>query len=363
MMPLRILTLSKYGRQGASSRMRTFQYFPYWKEMKWTIKASPLICDNALSVRYKDGRHNKKQTLKAYIERARLLISSAKDYDLIWIEKEAFPWLPYFLEQSLINKTPYVLDYDDAIFHNYDLHRSKLVRQIYGEKLDQLMQQAALVVCGNRYLADRARNAGANQVVEIPTVIDLERYPCIDFESTAQNDIPRIVWIGSPSTAKYLEILAEPLRALAERIPFILRLVGSGNKEIPGVRTEIMNWSEECEVELIRSSTIGIMPLADSPWERGKCGYKLIQYMACGLPTVASDVGANADVMVHGQTGFLAKSPHEWLSSLQALLENSTLRERMGSAGRARVERFYCIQKTAPQLGEILNRVVMDSSR
>jgi murein biosynthesis integral membrane protein MurJ len=182
----------------------------------------------------------------------------------------------------------------------------------------------------------------------------LDRYPGSTraHSLTAANGVPRIVWIGSPTTAQYLQLLRLPLQALARTQAFVLRVVGSGEDEVdmPGVQVEVVAWSEATEVSSIGACDVGIMPLQDSPWERGKCGYKLIQYMACGLPVVASDVGVNPEIVQQGVNGFLARSHDDWLLALQQLLSDPSLRERMGQAGRQRVEQRYCLQRTGPRV-------------
>lgn len=351
--PLRVLALTKYGRLGASSRMRTLQYQPLLAQHGVRLDVRPLVPDAMLQARYGAGRYASAALLGAYARRARDLLGAGA-FDLLWIEKEALAWMPLPLERALLRQAPYVLDYDDATFHHYDLHRSAAVRRVYGCKLDGLMAGAALVVAGNRYLADRAVQAGARQVEIVPTVVDLPRYPptpCASPEEPA-----RIAWIGSPSTARYLGAVAEPLRALAHRTPFVLRVIGGGDVRLPGVPTETIPWSEATEVQSLRDAVAGIMPLHDSPWERGKCGYKLIQYMACGLPTVASDVGANQDIVVHGTTGWLARDAQGWVDALDGLLRDPALRRRMGAAGRSRVEQHYCLQVTAPRLARLLRQ-------
>jgi len=254
----------------------------------------------------------------------------------------------------LLRGVPYALDFDDAVFHNYDLHRLASVRKVFGHRLDGLMDKAALVVAGNCYLAARARAAGAPWVVVLPTVIDLNRYLPLVVKPTVSSSQPlRIVWIGSPSTVRYLQLLQEPLQALAKRLPFVLRVIG-GNFSLPGVQVECLPWAEDTEVAALTECDVGVMPLLDSPWERGKCGYKLIQYMACGLPVVASSVGVNPEIVRNGENGYLASSAEEWVSALEALLQSPSLRAQMGVAGRRRVEEEYCIQKTGPLMAQLL---------
>lgn len=126
------------------------------------------------------------------------------------------------------------------------------------------------------------------------------------------------------------------------------------------MQIEVVPWSEATEVGAIESADVGVMPLVDSPWERGKCGYKLIQYMACGLPAIGSAVGANTDIIRHGETGFLARTTVDWLDALQKLLTDEQLRQTMGHAGRKRVERLYCLQKTGPELARLLTSVAKE---
>jgi len=219
-----------------------------------------------------------------------------------------------------------------------------------------LMANATVVVGCNQYLAQRARDAGALHVEILPTVIDLIRYTCkreAPVCTTVMDEPPRIIWIGSPSTVRYLQLLREPLQALSKNQPFIFRMIGGGIVDLFGLQVEVMPWVEETEVENIRACDLGVMPLLDSPWEQGKCGYKLIQYMACGLPVVASPVGVNCHIVEHGVNGFLAETPEEWEQALGTLMADANLRQRMGLAGRSKVEQNYCVQVTAPKLIEL----------
>lgn len=301
------------------------------------------------------GSYSLLDLVNSYLVRIRALLYR-KQFDVLWIEKEALPWLPLWIEACLLHGVPYVLDYDDAVFHNYDQHRFAAVRWLYGKRLDGLMSKAALVVGGNDYLAQRARAAGARWVEVVPTVIDLDRYPVpVVFGGDKAALQLSIVWIGSPSTARYLKLLEKPLQLLAKRWPLVLRVIGA-EFQMHGVRVQCVQWSEATEVESIAAGHAGVMPLLESPWEQGKCGYKLIQYMACGLPVVASPVGVNNQIVEHEVNGFLARSDAEWVVALEQLFAQAQLRHRMGKAGRAKVEAQYCIQKTGPKMAELLKK-------
>jgi hypothetical protein len=350
-----VLALTRYGGLGASSRLRFLQYQPALGEAGVTVQISPLFDDEALSSRYREGRYQLNSLLGCYRRRVSAMRARG-NFDLVWVEKECLPWAPLWLEQVLLTGVPYALDYDDAVFHNYDRHRLGIVRQLFGHRLDRLMAGSALVMGGNAYLVDRARLAGATEVAMLPTVIDLTRYPWSPTTRLGDFNGPlRIVWIGSPSTVYYLKALADPLRQLAARKPFVLRVIGA-TVEIPGVAVEHVAWTEATEVPAIAECDVGVMPLADSPWERGKCGYKLIQYMACGLPVVASPIGVNVDIVTDGVNGFLADGSEQWVAALERLLIQADLRRALGEQGRRRVESTYSLQVTAPILASLLKK-------
>ena len=351
---MNILIFTRYSTLGASSRLRSLQYLPWFEEAGIKCVLSPLIDDKTLWTFYQTGKYSPFHLIRAYWRRIKQLLNK-KSFDLIWIEKEALPWLPTWFERNLLGKTPYVLDYDDAIFHNYDQHTFPVVRYLLGQRIDQLMSEAALITAGNAYLAQRAIKAGARNVEIIPTVIDLERYP-LKTTTITDNDIPRIVWIGSPHTLKYLKLIEKPLATLSQKFTFKLRIINSINLELAGVDVEFVPWTETTEVASLQDCDIGIMPLVDSHWERGKCGYKLIQYMACSLPVVASPVGVNTEI-VRDENGYLATTDEEWIEELGLLLSDKSLRCKMGSSGRKRVEEEFCTQQIAPKLIHSLKQV------
>lgn len=357
--PLTILALTKYGRLGASSRLRTLQYLPFLEKEGIQVNVQPLLSDAMLARRYQRGSYRPVALAKAYAQRCNILLQR-RNFAIVWIEKEALPWWPLWIERTLLQGTPYVLDYDDAIFHNYDQHRNPWLRRMYGRRLDGLMAGAALVMAGNSYLAKRASDAGAPWVEVVPTVIDLAHYPLAEKRRVVDdlNDkLPRIVWIGSPSTVRYLHLIREALQTVAKQHPFVLRLIGGGNFTLPGVPVEVMAWSEETETGHLHDCDVGIMPLLDSPWEQGKCGYKLIQYMACSLPVVASDVGVNRHIVTTGENGFLATTTEQWITALRCLLSDPVPAAKMGELGRRRVEQRYCLQQTSPVVVRLLHTV------
>ena len=347
--------LTRYDDLGASSRVRFSQYQSVMAKLAPDLawQRQSLLDARYLQRKYA-GRGTLRDTLRCYAQRA-IDVARQPPPDLRWIEKELWPYAPAWLERALVSRRPYALDLDDAIFHNYDRHPRALVRWGWGRKIDRLMQGAALVTAGNAYLAERALEAGARWVEIVPTVIDLERYPPRT-HTTPGNAPIDIAWIGSPVTVAYLQALAEPLQQLAARHRVRLVVIGADAPSLPGVQVVAKPWSADTEAADLAACHIGVMPLPDSPWERGKCGYKLIQYMACGLPVVASPVGVNCEIVQPGRNGLLATDGAQWLSALEQLVTDPALRQRLGRAGREIVERQYSVQAHAPRLAALLRQ-------
>lgn len=355
---MKVLLLSKYPRMGASSRLRSLQYLPALADEGIKVTVSSLFDDEYLKELYLNGRRSKVRSLFLYLKRLLVLLTVFR-YDVVWIEKELFPYSPAFFERLLaLCGVKYVVDYDDAIFHNYDLAGSSLIRQLLGQKIDVVMAQASCVIAGNQYLADRAMSAGAKRVEVIPTVVDHRRYGVADTEFRRSPWV--IGWIGSPSTQQYVVEIAPALRKVCDQYAAKIMMVGATSSvkdSLADLDVEIIPWSESTETELIRLMDVGIMPLRDEPWERGKCGYKLIQYMASSVPVVASPVGVNKDIVGKSKSGLLADSIVDWEMSIKEVLGASDERILYGKNGRAAVENKYSLEIQSPKLVEILRSV------
>jgi glycosyltransferase involved in cell wall biosynthesis len=337
----KIIFLTRYTRLGASSRLRTFQYIPFLKGLGWEVTISPLFNDLYLNQLYKGKGTSYFNILTCYLKRFFVVFILYK-YDRVVIEKEIFPFLPAWTEY-ILHRTgqKFVVDYDDAVFHNYDLHPSYLVRLLLNSKIGKVMEYSHKVLAGNAYLAEWARKAGAQSVILLPTVLDESKYFSVGHNH--KRGFIKIGWIGSPTTLKYLKGLLPVLNKLNNRQSFELIIIGGESIGFKGKET-LVSWSEEGEVKEIQQLDIGIMPLTDSPWEEGKCGYKLIQYMACGLPVVGSAVGVNIELISPGENGFLASNPNEWEKHLEILMLDRDLRYKMGCKGLIRVKNHYSIQ-------------------
>jgi glycosyltransferase involved in cell wall biosynthesis len=349
---MRVLLLSRYDRLGASSRLRSYQYLSYLIQRGVEVEVSPLFDDAYVRGLY-TRKVSKWLVVLAYMQRISRLFS-AQTYDLIWIEKEALPWLPICFELFFLRRNvPLVVDYDDAVFHRYDTHRSGLVRLVLGKKIDRVMSASDVVIAGSEYLVERARLAGARWIEKLPTVVDLNRYPLLPVRRI--DNVVTIGWIGSPGTSHYLLPLISVFYSLHKSFNLRVLAIGASKRAEFDDLVEVLPWSEDTEVSLLAQVDIGIMPLPDEPFERGKCAYKLIQYMASSKPVVASPVGENVYVVRPGVNGFLASSESEWQSALFDLCNDSILRKRFGQAGRAIAEGTYSLAVTAPRLLGIFN--------
>lgn len=347
---MKIIYFTKYSRLGASSRLRSYQYFPFLEENGLEISVSPLFSDYYLSALL-EKKHSKYLIIKAYLVRFVKLFTLCK-YDKVVIEKELFPYLPAWFEQIMkLSGIAYYVDYDDAIFHNYDLHKSRLIRFLLRNKIDNVMKYSSCVIAGNNYLAHRAKNAGASSIKIIPTVVDLNRYTNI---SVQKNKKTIIGWIGSPSTYKYFIKLIPVFEQLAKQYDVKFHIIGAKSTLELNNCFHFIPWEEDTEAMEISKFDIGIMPLDDTPWELGKCSYKLIQYMACSIPVVASPVGMNKEV-VQQNNGILATSQEDWFNALETMILNPVLQTKMGLSGRKVVEHTYSLQRTRKKWFQILS--------
>jgi len=346
---IKVLGLALYGPLAASTRYRLGQYVAGLSKVGIDLRLTTLLGDDYLRRRFTGGGLPIGAMIHDGAERLRLL-SRAGEYDLAVLYCELFPFMPAWMERALIRK-PYIYDMDDAFYLRYRLGRKRIARSMLGDKFDGVMAGAAAVTAGNRVLADYARRHNQS-VTQLPTVVDTARYiPMLG----RQNDVLTIGWIGSPSTASYLPQLVAPLAALGAETALNFVVIGGKAPAIPNVNVIEVEWNESTEVELINTFDVGVMPLPEDDWARGKCAFKLIQYMACGVPVVAAPVGANADV-VNADSGLLASTTEEWIQALRVLRDDRTLRQRMGEAGRQRVVEHYSLTTALPKLAAVIRR-------
>ncbi len=338
------------------------QYVPELEARGITCEVSPLFDSVYLSRLYGKNSRSVANVARAYASRLLSLTVRRDKYDVLWIEKELLPWIPYWLERLVLSgEIPYIVDYDDAVFHNYDDPQRHLVHTLLGSKIAKVMRGASAVVSGNDYLASYARAAGARKIHTIPTVVDTNRYTV---RSDWNGQAPLVIgWMGSPSTAQYLKVMEPALHSLRRMVPYRLMVVGSDAAPVNGVPVSIVRWTEQTEVASLMKFDIGVMPLFDNPWERGKCGYKLIQYMATAMPVVASSVGANKQIVDHGVNGFLCETANDWEEAFRRLVTDAGVRRSFGLKGRATVDERFSLSRAADSLAQIFFEVTEDDVR
>ena len=262
-------------------------------------------------------------------------------YDLTLLQREM---LSCHLTLEPFTKAPRLLDVDDAIWLSGD-----------GTFARRLAEMCDRVICGNAFLAEQFRRWNP-QVAVVPTAVDTERFRPLG-ESTLKGGGGIIGWSGSSSGFSYLRRVERALRRVLERHPDAkLRIVADTAPSLPGIparQMEFVPWTPDSEVRLIQEMTVGIMPLDDSLFSRGKCAFKMLCYMSCSLPVVVSPVGVNAELLGLGDIGFGPVSEDDWIDALSHILNNAEAARQMGTRGRKICQERFSVQAVVPQLARI----------
>jgi len=342
-------------------RYRLEQWEPLLRERGVDITYAPFECTELNEVVYKQGQIAKKLRLVVQaLGRRAALLSKLTNYDVIYLHREAALLGPAVFER-LIHRSgvPIVFDFDDAIFLSYKSPSNGYLSYLkFAGKTKTNCRLAAHVMVGNPYLAEYARQFNQNVSI-IPTTIDTDKYKPVNIEDSSGPIV--IGWTGSHSTVQHLDTLRSALAKLAQRESIRLRVIGTPNYQIEGVEFETIMWRSETEVEDLSAVDIGIMPLPDDNWARGKCGAKALQFMAMGIPTVCSPVGVNTDIIQDNENGLIANSEDEWIEKLSLLIRSRELRARLGKAGRQTIEQRFSAAVQAPRVYEVLESVVRKS--
>jgi glycosyltransferase involved in cell wall biosynthesis len=290
------------------------------------------------------------QRLKRLIRYLHWYQSWLRGDEIVIIDREVFDSPCTKLEERFRKSTQrLVLDLDDAVFLRYP------------EKFEKLARLADLIVCGNSFIEEWAKERNTNTII-IPTCVEMAQYPAKDW-SDAEGRLPRLGWIGTSGNLRYLEVAAAGLRQLAQKMDFELHVIVPeieplSEINLEGVKVQHVPWQKEIEVDQLRQLDVGIMPLfATEDWDRYKCGLKLIQYMAAGIPAVAAPVGVNASIIDHGQNGFLAQSD-DWAAHLGTLAGDLALRKSIGNAARETAAARYSIEANYPRYETALQKLV-----
>lgn len=356
---MRILFITPHPEEGASTRYRVKQFFPYFNSNGIECIFSPFFSSECYRILYKNGWFLKKgfNLLKGMYKRICDIINS-KDTDIVFVHLDASPFgLPIFERLFDICNKPIIYDLDDAIYIKEVSPANRLAYFLKSSsKIPKILKISKHIITCNEYLAQYASKFNEN-ITMIPTSLDTDKFTVRDYNVSCERKIV-IGWIGSHTTSCYLAQLREVFRNLSKRYKFILKIIGSGKRDyFPGIDVIYRDWSLETDIVEFQELDIGIYPLPDNEWAKGKTGFKTIQYMSVGVPCVVSRVGRNIDIVEDGLNGFLVSSQDEWIDKLSFLIENPAVRKQMGFAGRKTVEDRYSIKVNAPKYIEIFSKV------
>lgn len=350
-MSLSVLALVPYPPAGASARYRVNQMVAPLALHGVHVDVRSLLDEPGFAALYRPGAVPAKvfHLLRGCARRWRDLADAAR-YDLTMIHRDVWPFVGQAPLTRLARRQPrWVYDFDDAVWLPNVSEANRVFARLKPRRQPEwLAAGASGVAAGNAWLAEwaRSRRPGRDpaDVAVIPTAVDTLRWA----PRPRGSGPPRLAWIGSHSTVHYLDPLRPLLAGLSSRHPGLELHVVGAHFACEGVRVVEHAWSLEREVEATAVCDVGLAPLPDDPWTRGKCGLKLLLYMALGLPAVASRVGVHPEIVRDGETGCLAGTPEEFISALDALLGDAAERRRLGDAARVEVQARYSVEAVAP---------------
>ena len=333
-------------------RFRIEQWEPILGEHGIEITYAPFETEELREVLHRGGNVLRKiGAVTRNLKRRRGEFGDLSRYDLVYLFREAaLLGPPWFERKAARSQVPVVFDFDDAIFHAYKSPSNGYLSYLkFPGKTGEICRLSTHIMAGNDYLADYARQYNENVTI-VPTTIDTEKYRVVD---KAKDDAITIGWSGSFSTIQHLDTVRDVLQELAKTEDFRLRVIGAPVYKIPGVDVEAMKWRSETEIDDLAAIDIGLMPLPDDNWSKGKCGLKALQYMALGIPTICSPVGVNSTIITDAENGFLAGNPAEWVEKIKLLVHDPALRRKIGIAGRETVEQAYSAKVIAPKVADV----------
>ena len=350
----RVLALLPFSEEAASVRFRVSQFLPALSAAGFDVEVHPLFDTALFRLLYRRGHMPEKAS--ALLARTFDRVKALRDrYDIALIHREAYPIGPPLIERWLAKRVPIVYDFDDAVYLPNTSDANRMIGFLKRpDKVAEVVRLSSEVIAGNPHLGDYARRY-STRVNVIPTCVDTDVWT----PSTAppRRGPPVIGWIGTPTTTPYLMGMQDIFSALAKEYDFVLRVSGSVLPvTMPGVSIENETWSQQSEIALFNGCDIGVYPLPNDEWTLGKCGFKAIQFMACGVPVVASPVGVNNEIIEDGVSGLLANSEAEWRDRLRTLITDPEARQRIGRAGRRRIEAAYSLRTNAPAVVSVFER-------
>ncbi|MDB5282308.1 MAG: glycosyl transferase group 1 [Bacteroidota bacterium] len=351
-----------------SQRFRFEQYLGYLQQNGFDYDFSYLINAEDDKVFYQPGNTLNKGFifLKAALKRLGDVLSANK-YDIIFIQREAFMTGSVFFEKQFArSKAKVIFDFDDSIWlENVSEANKKFSFLKDASKTSKIIGMSDMIFAGNQYLADYAREFNENVVI-IPTTIDTEEYrPPLNLPPKGRlnansDDKICIGWSGSVTTIQHFKSAVPALLKVKEKYgdKISIKVIGDANYRHNELQVISKNWNKEDELKELSSFDIGLMPLPDDMWAKGKCGLKGLQYMALEIPTIMSPVGVNSDIIIHGLNGFLASTDNEYADLISKLIEEPGLRKKMAKAGRQTVIDHYSVASTKGKYLQHFNALV-----
>lgn len=345
--PKRILLVCPYPEGVApGQRLKYEQYLEYLKNQGYSIKICSFVNLRFWSILYQPGHFSEKVfwTLLGVVQRM-LLLPTLPFYDGIFIFHSVAPLGPALLERIYAWLNPrMVYDIDDMIHLAHSSQANRFTKWLKGSsRITHLMKKARYVITCTPALDAFARQYNPN-TTDISSTINTTTYEPVNPYENQPNQPITLGWSGSHSTEKYLSILTNVLQEISKQRKIRLLVIGSGKFTMPGVDVQSIAWKSATEVADLQKIDIGLYPLPDDPWVYGKSGLKALQYMALGIPTIATAIGTNFRVIESGQSGLLVKTEEEWINALLKLIDQPAERRRLGQAGRQRVENYYSIE-------------------
>ncbi|MDC1420900.1 glycosyltransferase family 4 protein [Gammaproteobacteria bacterium] len=345
--------------EAAGQRLKYEQFFDHWRKNGYEIEVSSFMDERMWSIVYTQGNYFQKVfgTIKGYFRRIRDIFR-LRNFDLVYVFMWVTPFGSSFFERlfvTLSHKLIYDIEDNALILQSNDLN--PVIKLFKGVgKIEFLIKSANHVITSSPFLNEDCLKLNQHKSCTfISDAMDIRRY-CPN-NKYSNNKTVVIGWTGTFSSAIYLDLLKNVFFELNKRIDFKLRIIGNFEYSIPGIDLEVIQWSKETEIEDLQGIDIGIYPLTQDKWVLGKSGLKAIQYMALGLPTIATNVGTNPSIIKHMENGLLVKTEQEWILALQNLIEMPDLRAKIGIKARKTIEENYSIEVMKVKYLSILNKL------
>lgn len=328
-----------------SQRFRFEQYIEFLKQHGWDYDFSFLITPEDDKVFYKPGHFFRKGFifLKCFLKRLRD-VWRANRYDIIFIQREAFMTGSVFFERCFArSRAKVIFDFDDSIWlQNVSDANKRFSFLKDASKTSKIIALSDMIFAGNRYLANYASGFN-NNIRIVPTTIDTDEYRRLELPQ--KDNAVCIGWSGSITTIQHFKFAIPALTRIKQKYGNRVKIKAIGDASYRNDELNVisLNWNKADELKELSSFDIGIMPLPDDEWAKGKCGLKGLQYMALEIPTIMSPVGVNMEIIRNGMNGFLAASEDEYVEIISNLVEDATLRKKIGKAGRNTIEESYSV--------------------